>query len=111
MTGFIVSGRSIANYTARGHSLPAWAIRVDCGLCHAPMAISPSGAKEMAAARARGDHAYTVCTPCTMLLMAARRGKTSVTMSEYAAEQVVDRPEARATFDAMLDLVMEANEE
>jgi hypothetical protein len=97
---FLMTGRSLQNYRANGHELPADFPIVQCLGCGDSVTISPDGAARLDEARKRGDSPVgALCTPCT-LRYTPRNAEIRAT--KFGAELIERRGDARAILDVLL---------
>ena len=64
---FLVMGRSLKNYRAKGHAVPPDVVHLNCHFCDTAITITEKGAMRIGEAIARGDNGFAICTSCTLL--------------------------------------------
>lgn len=101
MAAFLVTGRSLKNYHAKGAPLEPGSVRAQCLVCAEQVTISPSGAAKLVEARANGHHpAGAICTPC---VLAVTGPGAVIETSEFGAKLVHDSDNAKAIMAALID--------
>jgi hypothetical protein len=98
-----VTGRSVANYLAKGDTVEPECVVVDCWFCEQPVVLSQVGGARLVATRERGELAGAVCTPCALILAAQEPGLSEVHLTPNG-ERISDenKGSARELIDELM---------